>query len=510
MVATREVQPGELLFREQAVAVGSFHETPPVCLTCLHPVDGSYLCPLCNVPLCGEACGGLAHLECKVFVGLSEGRRVGVSRWGGSDPFYQCTAVLRCLLQREANPTGWAAMLAMMDHNSDRQTANEDHWKVCQHNIVNYLTQTLGLDFTREEVNHVIGLLEVNAFQVTLDAKEVKDVEEKKDEKMKGKVAREGLARGVFPLLAMLNHSCTSNARYISLAGGWMECRATTTIREGEEVTDHYVPPTDDTLSRGSALQAGWHFSCSCSRCGDPREGGALLSAYSCQGLREHGAKGLKEEGEDCRLAEEKEDEGENREPAGEGRNVTEEGEGVCPGMVLADRPPDLLTTFTCTSCGATYSHSQVEEVLGEVYAQLEEAGSHPFQLEQVVASPRLWPTHAAALQAKQRLLYVYGKARVTSTPGHLERKAAFCRELVELFSLVMPGLTRERGLTMYELYITLSQLGREEGELWRLEEAHTCLRHERPGSYEGIVFTDATFLLQKIKAREALKSQRI
>ena len=39
-------------------------------------------------------------------------------------------------------------------------------------------------------------------------------MEEKKDEKMKGKVAREGLARGVFPLLAMLNHSCTSNARW--------------------------------------------------------------------------------------------------------------------------------------------------------------------------------------------------------------------------------------------------------------------------------------------------------
>ena len=76
------------------------------------------------------------------------------------------------------------------------------------------LPQTLGLDFTREEVNHVIGLLEVNAFQVTLDAKEVKEVEEKKDEKMKGSVAREGLARGVFPLLAMLNHSCTSNARW--------------------------------------------------------------------------------------------------------------------------------------------------------------------------------------------------------------------------------------------------------------------------------------------------------
>ena len=60
-----------------------------------------------------------------------------------------------------------------------------------------YLTKVLGLDYTQEEVNHVIGLLEVNAYEVEVKAER-----------------GVGVGRGVFPLLAKLNHSCVSNARW--------------------------------------------------------------------------------------------------------------------------------------------------------------------------------------------------------------------------------------------------------------------------------------------------------
>ena len=105
-----------------------------------------------------------------------------------------------------------------MDHNSERM--KDDHWNVCQHNIVHYLTQVWKLDFSPQEVNHVIGLIEVNAFEVKIGSLErIEQIEEC------------GIGRGVFPLLAMLSHSCISNSRYINLPGGWMECRATVTIR---------------------------------------------------------------------------------------------------------------------------------------------------------------------------------------------------------------------------------------------------------------------------------------
>ena len=101
----------------------------------------------------------------------------------------------------------------MMDHNSER--SKDDHWNVCQHNIVHYLTTVWKMDFSQEEVNHVIGVIEVNAFEVKIGSLD--------------KVG--GIGRGVFPLLAMLSHSCISNSRYINQPGGWMECRATVAIR---------------------------------------------------------------------------------------------------------------------------------------------------------------------------------------------------------------------------------------------------------------------------------------
>ena len=58
-----------------------------------------------------------------------------------------------------------------MDHNDERQQKNQMHWFNCQQNIVNYLIDVWKLDVTPEEVNHVIGLIEVNAFEVKLSCR---------------------------------------------------------------------------------------------------------------------------------------------------------------------------------------------------------------------------------------------------------------------------------------------------------------------------------------------------
>ena len=55
-----------------------------------------------------------------------------------------------------------------MDHNEERK--KNDHWNHCQHNIVNYLIDVWKLDVSPEEVNHVIGLIEVNAFEIKVFA----------------------------------------------------------------------------------------------------------------------------------------------------------------------------------------------------------------------------------------------------------------------------------------------------------------------------------------------------
>ena len=61
----------------------------------------------------------------------------------------------------------------MMDHSKERRQTS--HWETCQHNIVNYLRVFWELDYSEEEINHVIGLIEVNAFEVKLRQKTKKD-----------------------------------------------------------------------------------------------------------------------------------------------------------------------------------------------------------------------------------------------------------------------------------------------------------------------------------------------
>jgi len=253
MVATTDIAPGDLIFKEQAVSIGPFHDTPPICLTCLRRVSGRFLCNECGVPMCSSRCSEAAahrQLECKVFAGQRGKNKVEISDFKANNPFYQSIAALRCLLLKGKDESGWAAMQSMVDHNSDREREDPEHWKICQHNIVRYLVELCGLPYTKEEVNHVIGLMEVNAFETNLTAdwkKKATDEDEeengpveRREEKTEnseetlttGGMVRErdGWGRGVFPLLAMLNHSCASNARYISLADGWMECRATVVI----------------------------------------------------------------------------------------------------------------------------------------------------------------------------------------------------------------------------------------------------------------------------------------
>ena len=82
----------------------------------------------------------------------------------------------------------------MMDHVDDKP--RDIIWEANQVNIVNFLRNTCGLAgrFDESEIQHVIGSLEVNAFEVTSASTQAK-------------------GRGVFPLTALMSHSCISNTR---------------------------------------------------------------------------------------------------------------------------------------------------------------------------------------------------------------------------------------------------------------------------------------------------------
>ena len=69
LVATRDIDPLELIIEDDPAIFGPNHDTVTACLECLLPVDGSYLCSKCDLPLCSEDCeNGPNHKpECQIF-----------------------------------------------------------------------------------------------------------------------------------------------------------------------------------------------------------------------------------------------------------------------------------------------------------------------------------------------------------------------------------------------------------------------------------------------------------
>jgi hypothetical protein len=72
---------------------------------------------------------------------------------------------------------------------------------------------------------------------------------------------------GIFPLVAMLNHSCTPNALFVSSESGKMHVRAIKPIKEGEEVCVSYVDLFAPKWDRQGSLLSSKFFWCECSRC---------------------------------------------------------------------------------------------------------------------------------------------------------------------------------------------------------------------------------------------------
>ena len=68
-MATRDIEPLELILEDDPAVFGPNHDTGPACLECLLPVNGEYLCQTCSLPLCGPECqDGPNHKpECLLF-----------------------------------------------------------------------------------------------------------------------------------------------------------------------------------------------------------------------------------------------------------------------------------------------------------------------------------------------------------------------------------------------------------------------------------------------------------
>jgi len=276
--ATRQIRPQEIVLKDPPLIIAP--QSLPVCLICLKPLTesnleappiGSY-CQLCSYPMCSAECAS-EHRSCQYQEECELLAKIAISptedvKLNHPSLLYSMIGVLRLLLAQDKLPKpfdkNWIAH--MMDH---REDLFDD--KVMT-NHINSMSKVLLEDmelrsrFNENDVIHAFGVLRINSFGI--------------DTKMGGR------GRGLFPLLALMSHSCQSNLQHEpskSMSAMPMVLTAQRTIEEGEELTIRYIDTIQvGYLERQKLLEDQWYFKCGCTRCKDPSDCGTWSNSISC------------------------------------------------------------------------------------------------------------------------------------------------------------------------------------------------------------------------------------
>jgi hypothetical protein len=73
MIASRDIQPGEVIFDELPLTFGPSDNSRPVCLGCyerIKSLDEAAIC-MCGYPMCSKTCSDVPQhrdFECKAFI----------------------------------------------------------------------------------------------------------------------------------------------------------------------------------------------------------------------------------------------------------------------------------------------------------------------------------------------------------------------------------------------------------------------------------------------------------
>lgn len=405
LVASRNLSPGELIIKELPLVVGPCVDSELVCLGCYQPVtlkDNQYRCPGCGWPLCGPKCGGIKNenghstWECSI---LREKRVVNIIDKCDANEIklmYETIAPLRCLLLKQHNPEKWNVIMKMEAHNDVRKKI-PSLWNRNQEVIVNRLQSSWNIrDFTSDEIHTICGVLEVNCFEIGQNGAK---------------------ARALYPSSFLLSHECAPNTTHadhpITHA---MHIRVTKALKKDDPITLSYAYTFQGTLKRREHLQEGKFFWCQCTRCSDPTELGTYSSAMRCPKCRD--------------------------------------------GLILSTDPLNQKAPWKCKACDYSVTAASMVLLLEKIFKELDTIDPHDVESQEDFLEKYrnvLSKNHYLSISAKYTLCQLYGRIEGYMIQelliDDLKRKEHYCRDVLAVADVLEPGLSRLRGVIMYELH---------------------------------------------------------
>ncbi|XP_061718853.1 SET domain-containing protein SmydA-8 isoform X1 [Cydia pomonella] len=431
MVATRDIQPGEMILKEKPALIGPKMSSPAHCLACgrkLEPMKigdklDFYKCSSCLWPMCNQKCekAKVHKAECKIMTEKKYKCTIKYEQPDKSEAAYCVIAPMRVLLMKQSNPQQFENIINLESHLDER--IGTPLYSILKANLSTFIIQVLGLDFDEETILKVASIIDTNAF----------DVRSPDGSKR---------LRAIYVTASMMNHSCKPNTRHIYLGDDYnMALIATVPISKGEPITATYTQSLWGTLDRRRHLKINKCFDCDCDRCKDPTEFGTNLGNIYC--------------------------------------SVCNSGGAANGAMLMSTNPLDETANWKCEKCDHFILSKQMfwgNNALKQDLNKLDRNGPKQFEEFIMKYSQTLHPSNHLVLQAKLALIQIYGNYKGYTlsdlSDNLLQRKIDLCHELLEIADKIEPGWTRFRGTLLLDLQSAMTIQTKREFETEKLTKA--------------------------------------
>ncbi|XP_039278033.1 uncharacterized protein LOC111055976 isoform X2 [Nilaparvata lugens] len=242
-----------------------------------------------------------------------------------------------------------------------------------------------------------------------------------------------GQGRAVFLQASLMAHDCTPNCHLAVDDNFHMTVRARHDILKGDPILYNYTNTLHGTAERQEHLLETKYFSCSCKRCEDGSELGSHLSSLVCWHCRE--------------------------------------------GLMVVNNSKDA---WICQQCQRSFRKTGVEVILNSIIPDeldnLDEKDPVFIECKLEKLSKVLSANHSVIIDLKQQLATKLRECK--QTVKVLQRRKVLVQEILSVLEIIEPGISRLRGLTLYELHSILFDLALVDSNVVvALKECETILR---------------------------------
>ncbi|KAL9875751.1 SET domain-containing protein SmydA-8-like isoform 1-T1 [Glossina fuscipes fuscipes] len=402
VVATKKLGVGETILLEQPILIAASNNEIR-CVNCFKLTESH--CEFCKImPLCGT-CQQHNQPECEKLSSMKGLQTDELIKYN------ETYSIIKCLLIKENIKTEkyFAQFLEAESHIEQRR--NSVIWRKYQQNIVEPIIKSGFAKYLRfasiineDFLQLLCALIDVNAFEIRApDGNPMK---------------------GLYVQAALLSHDCVANT-VISIDSSYrMKIYASQEIEPGQIITNCYINVLLGTRERRRILWESKYFHCNCLRCNDPTELNSHISSLLCS---------------------------------------------KCQGRTLSGYLVENVDAgnYQCLVCCHQKPANEVNEYLKFMQTRILEVQGNINQLEKILSrlSMALHPRHYLIVDVKQNIASLLRSVinDTTQCPGIpvYERTIELCQSILQVLKLILPGVSRLKAITLYELASTQAEYRR-------------------------------------------------